>query len=57
MRLNNGATEQETKTIAASFVSIEKQDDHPISVKTSNIPTIQTATSSDGEISGDEINR
>ncbi|XP_030750427.1 protein retinal degeneration B isoform X2 [Sitophilus oryzae] len=48
------AKEDPCKTLAATLGSIEVSEDSPLLTKTSNVPTIQTAASSDGDVSEEE---
>lgn len=52
--LNNISSESAAKTLAATFGSIEKTEDSPLMTKNANIPIIQTAGSSDGDVSSEE---
>ncbi|XP_049819691.1 protein retinal degeneration B-like isoform X2 [Aethina tumida] len=53
--LNNSTSKEDPgKTLAATLGSIEVSEDSPLLSKNNNIPTIQTATSSDADLSPEE---
>lgn len=51
---NSTAKEDPGKTLAATLGSIEVTEDSPLLTKNPNIPTIQTATSSDADLSPED---
>lgn len=53
--LNNSTSKEDPgRTLAATLGSIEVTEDSPLLTKNTNIPRIQTATSSDAEASEDD---
>ncbi|XP_008190810.2 protein retinal degeneration B isoform X2 [Tribolium castaneum] len=53
--LNNSTPKEDpVKTLAATLGSIEVSEDSPLMTKNSNIPSIQTAISSDGDLSPED---
>jgi hypothetical protein len=53
--LNNSTPKEDpVKTLAATLGSIEVSEDSPLMSKNSNIPLIQTAVSSDADISPED---
>lgn len=51
---NSSSKEDPGKSLAATFGSIEVSEDSPLPTKNSNIPKIQTAASSDADLSPEE---
>lgn len=51
---NSSSKEDPCKTLAATLGSIEVAEDSPLLSKSTNIPKIQTAASSDGDLSPEE---
>lgn len=53
--LNNSTTKEDPcKTLAATLGSIEVSEDSPLLSKNTNIPAIQTAASSDADLSPED---